>query len=454
MVCATDWPKTLRRASFRGVAFYVETDTIKYGRRVKVHEFPHRDRPFIEDLGEKAIGFSVTAYVASDNALSEQAALVRACRRGGPGSLVLPSDGALQVVPYACERVFSKDRLGYIAFSLSFHEAGSGFGVFTAGLLANLVSVAAGGVADYLRQDFLRSYNTVGEVSWVTAAAGQTIKTWLAKVDDARLSLLSSSTAGITAAQQVIGGTAGATKIGRDIAQQYAVDTGEIAKNVATLADLIRDTYDDVPTLVVMGRGVLKIGSGSLDLSREDVSSGIVTKAAEIMTAVREAAATPQIAIEALSSIALFEPETYNSTEALGTTANAERSNELAVGQLFRRLALSELAVAAANADYANRQAAIQMRADVSEMFGRELETASGEAYTALSTIRDRTAQAISRKVADIRPSVTIEANASVPSLIWAYRLYADTPKEEALVARNRVRHPAFFPALFEADTP
>ncbi|TNY06237.1 DNA circularization protein, partial [Escherichia coli] len=44
----------LRPASFRGVGFFVASDQGEYGRRGPVHEYPNRDNPYFEDLGEKA----------------------------------------------------------------------------------------------------------------------------------------------------------------------------------------------------------------------------------------------------------------------------------------------------------------------------------------------------------------------------------------------------------------
>ena len=46
--------ENLRPASFRGVAFEVESHSESGGRRIELHEYPLRDTPYAEDLGKKA----------------------------------------------------------------------------------------------------------------------------------------------------------------------------------------------------------------------------------------------------------------------------------------------------------------------------------------------------------------------------------------------------------------
>jgi len=422
MECATDWIKTLRRASFRGAAFHVDRDSISYGRRVTVHEFPNRDRPYVEDLGEKAISFGVTAYVASDHALGQMSALVSACRRGGPGTLILPTEGSLLVVPYRCDRQFSKDKLGYVAFDLSFHEAGIGFGTFSVALLERLVSVAAEAAVPLIGSNFLSSFSTIGEVPWVVASAASGIRTWLEAIDEKRVTLLGASGTAI----------APVTDLARSL--------GRLHRNAEDLANA--------------GRGAIDAGSHSAEVARESSAPVIVAEMADVMQAVRQSAATPEIAIEVLRDLATYDPVSFVDGEALSTTSAAERANEAAINSMMRSNALLELAVATANASYSTRREAIQARADLAELFERELNSADRDAYAALVEVRGRAAQAISRKVVDLRPTITIEAAASEPSLVWAWRLYRDAQLEGDLAERNRVRHPAFMPAIFEADAP
>ena len=75
MTIARDWLNSLWPASYKGVPFQVDSDSEKGGRRKAVHQFPGRDDYFIEDLGGDKREFSVTAYLASDTADIDAAAL-------------------------------------------------------------------------------------------------------------------------------------------------------------------------------------------------------------------------------------------------------------------------------------------------------------------------------------------------------------------------------------------
>lgn len=418
MECAPDWPKTLQRASFRGVSFFVESDDIQYGRRIKVHEFPNRDRPYIEDLGEKAIEFSVTAYLASNNVLSEKDQLVKAMRRRGPGSLVLPTEGSMQVVSYGCTRKHSKDKLGFIAFDLKFHEAGTEFGTFTVPMLERLVAIAGQSAIGAIAAEFLRGFGSVGETSWVVNSAAGNISTWVATIDELRLGLQTNEEFG--------------SELRRDIT----------------------DVYARAQTLAYSGQGVIHTGGVTVDLSRPDIRSDLPGLVSEIMGGLRLAAVNREEAIEALEALAAFDIDTFAGQTDLATTATAEKRNEQAINSLFRRHALVELAIAAAEMPFVRRADAIRARATVAELFERELSTANGELFAIMDEVRARAALAISRKVADIRPTVTVEANASLPSLLWSWRLYADVSRADELSDRNNVRHPAFMPPAFEAEAP
>ena len=57
--------ENLRPASFRGVAFEVESHSESGGRRVELHEYPLRDTPYAEDLGKKAGKWQIEAFLVN-----------------------------------------------------------------------------------------------------------------------------------------------------------------------------------------------------------------------------------------------------------------------------------------------------------------------------------------------------------------------------------------------------
>lgn len=115
-----DWKKRLRRASFRGVSFWVDTDDLYGGKRLAVHEVAGGKIATIEELGLKAGSVDVSAYLVGDLSSVQSAALLAAVQADGPGRLVLPLDGGLLATVEDFHRSRQKDRQGYIAFDLRF----------------------------------------------------------------------------------------------------------------------------------------------------------------------------------------------------------------------------------------------------------------------------------------------------------------------------------------------
>ena len=120
-----NWMVTLRPASFRGVPFYVDEESLpKSGRRVAVHEYVKAEEHGTEDMGRLPREFRIQAYIANDAADSDVQALIAACSTAGPATLVLPFFGSAQVRCTGCGGKHRKDKLGYVGIDLEFTEAG------------------------------------------------------------------------------------------------------------------------------------------------------------------------------------------------------------------------------------------------------------------------------------------------------------------------------------------
>lgn len=417
MTCV-DWTRALRPASFRGVPFYVESDEAEVGRRLVVHEFPNRDRPFVEDMGEKARRYSVSAYIAHDGLLAHASALVRACATRGPGTLVLPTDGSMLVRCQSCKRQHARDKLGYLAFQLDFVEAGLGLAATPIPLLQLLVGVSAAAAISSITASFFGAYSAIRADAWVVSNAVSMVRSWATTVDAVRMRTPMQPTA------------------------------------AAAVRQAVEAYHTKAPALVRDGRDSVDIRGTSLGLSSSPApAGGIVTEAAAILDALREGAA-PADAAEAFYDLASYgvpDPTPL----ASGISATQDVANEIALNRLYRRLALLNLAQAAADAEWGDRPTAVRWRARVAELFERELHGAhGGDVYAALEDVRGKAAEAISRTLADLQPVVTVDASTITPSVVWSYRLYEDAAQATDLINRNRVRHPSFMPQRFQAKAP
>ena len=118
------WKEKLRKSSFRGVEFYVETSEIDGGRRIAKHEFPQKDIPFIEDLGKKAKSFPIEAYVIGIDYMDKRDSLIDVLDQEGSGLLVHPYYGELTLQVGDWKVKETKNEGGIAIFSITFEQTG------------------------------------------------------------------------------------------------------------------------------------------------------------------------------------------------------------------------------------------------------------------------------------------------------------------------------------------
>jgi prophage DNA circulation protein len=120
------WRDTLRPASFRGVEFKVDTTARTGGRRGVNFQFPKCNTPSDEDMGRASQGWIIDGYVIGPDYNLAADDLEGALNAPGPGLLIHPTMGEMQVravAPYT--RAESKDRGGFAAFNMRFVEVGT-----------------------------------------------------------------------------------------------------------------------------------------------------------------------------------------------------------------------------------------------------------------------------------------------------------------------------------------
>lgn len=421
MTVFRDWPSTLQQASFRGAHFFVDSDQVDTGRRLVVHEFPLKDVPYIEDLGREANKISVRAYVVSDRADSEERALRSACERGGAGRLSLPLE-TFQVHCESCQRDFSKDKLGYIAFILKFVRDGLGSAPLPAGFLASHVLDLATGAGVAASAAVLSLVRVAGMPSLVVDAA----------------------VAHVTGLAATLDVMARAAPL-------------EISRAPVVLAE-IAALYDDAEALVMIGEMPDRLTrTASVAALASDGSRDLGKRVAGLLDVFRMAV-TPDAAMAHLE--VLLDYKTGGSGVSVSyATPSRKRigDNDAALDAMVRQVALTTWAAAAASMIFTDRKHAVQVRADASERFDAELSrVVSGtphDVYVALSDLQAGLVEYLSRRIADMAPVVMVEAARIMPSLWWANRIYGGHTRAAELVKRNRVIHAAFMPDRLEAIT-
>jgi prophage DNA circulation protein len=121
----TPFAASLQPASFRGIPFQAVGATIRSGQRAAVHEYPYRDTPLTEPLGKSARQYVVEGFLVGDDVAAQYQNLLTALEADGPGALVHPVFGQLQVVALPISETEQNLAGRYVSFRLIFVEAGS-----------------------------------------------------------------------------------------------------------------------------------------------------------------------------------------------------------------------------------------------------------------------------------------------------------------------------------------
>jgi len=396
-----DFPGALWPASFRGVPFHVEREGHGGGRRIVVHEFPMRDTPFLEDLGECKREFPVTAYVASDSTLAQASALEKVLRAAGAGTLVLPGRGPVTARVKNFERRLERDSLGYIGFDVHFLAEGAASAFIGVTALASAVH-AAGDLLAQVAGGLVSRLRLAGLPGGVTLAAQDRAETAVAAIEAMRVS-----------------------------------ETLDPAAS-ATLRDTLGALYGDVPALIARDSG------GDVDFGDR-----LVTAARDLAGAM-----DPPRAV-AVFGQALDGMDLAPVPAGLTPIAAAQADNARLLDRVARAGWLAAYADALALADFASRAEGVTARADAATRFGTVLaECLDGsdiEIASATDALRGRVVEYLSSAIADLRPVVTVTSTASMPALWWAQRLYGSADAALDLVNRNSVHHAGFMPLRFEA---
>ncbi len=120
-----NWRAGLMPGSWRGVPFLCRDTSNPAGRRLAKFEFPDSDQMQVQDLGRAIKTYKLEVYVCGDDYMAQRAALEAALDADGPGTLVHPYKGLLQVyaeAPCLLKELSEKGRAAF--FECQFVEAG------------------------------------------------------------------------------------------------------------------------------------------------------------------------------------------------------------------------------------------------------------------------------------------------------------------------------------------
>lgn len=383
------WRDQLQPASFRGVPFHVAGTDGQIGRRQAVHEYPFRDLPYVEDLGRKAREFTLEAFVIGDDYMTARDALIAALEKSGSGELVHPYRGRSQVAVTQARLSETSAEGGMARFSITFTESGEPVNPAPKTDTGHGVNSAADAAQAASESSFADVFSVEGFQDFVA---------------DSGLSTIGQSINGLRLTAQ--------SMISNTILPEFLLQLTGISND---LTYLMRSPGTLANGLFGQVRGLSSLANG------------------------------PISALQSLRSLFVFGDTLKPVT---GTTPSRQQQarNQAAVIRLTRQAAMIEAARVATKIQPANYEEAIALRDDLAGHLEIQAETADDAIYTALTDLRIAVIKDINSRAADLSRTVQYPLSKTQPALVIAHRLYGSIDQADAIVARNKVRHPGFVP--------
>jgi prophage DNA circulation protein len=434
-------PDGLQPASFRGLPFGVLSDEGKFGRRQALHEYPYRDKPWIEDLGRATRRITLTGFLITNSqvygggdVLDQLNAMIGAAETAGPGTLIHPTLGSLNV---SCETLATNgrwDEARYYELTFSFIDSGTRSFPSAVVQTQSQTGDAADGLDAAASDDFTTALTpmlttggaaidqVVGEAtSWVGQAVGL-------GADASSLMNLASQLVGpygrfFNAANAGFGGPIGGI---------FAVAT--------TIADLAALGAASRAALAAAGASEILI-AGDLGLPGS-LTSDLATAAQATVAAVQATTANPADALRILGGLAAYS--SGSSTPIAGP-----------MGDLHRRAAVAALARASAAYQPSSGADAVNVRMTVTAAIDAEVLVAGDQgedaSYNALRALRVAVVQDMQVRGAGLGTLIDFQFYTALPAPVLANTMYRDATRADQLVIQTGPIHPLFMPTSFQA---
>lgn len=378
----------LREASFRGARFEVDEVEASGGRRVVLHEYPLRDTPYSEDLGRRAREFSVRGYIIQGRTYdyaSARADVLKALEAYGPGELVHPWHGEVNVVVDDYRLRESMERGGLLELDIRFREAGQLANPTASADTAKGVASAAYSARQALKNSFLSAF----------APALDEIDKAVTALNDAA-----------------------------SLAMEYlGLPQSLIAEGLAYVQSLIATPAAFFDALVGLFGGLLGNENGTE--SGEKVLAAPVPDAS-FSIASREGTAP-------LESI-------------LGGSAVITTEAGRVIRHTVAQVVVIEAAASTAHAEYATADDALADRDAVVEGLDTIEPAADDAVFLGLAELRRAVVTDLTTRGAELPRVRSVTLPGTVPALVAAYRIHADAGRADEIVSRNRIRHPGRVP--------
>jgi len=383
------WQDKYREGSFRGVPFKTESHTVEGGRRKQDREFAKRDIGNSEDLGRKLKKFRLELLVIGDDYFDQRDALEEALDAEGPGELVHPYKGTLQVQAGAFNLTETVIEGRIARFTCEFTLAGKiKFPDQVEDDLNQSVANAAD-LKDKSKTFFEQVFSVANQPAFVVEAATDNLNAVLDFADNAV----------------------------KKVTEPVTEFSFAISNMKATVGDLVRAPGELADRLEAAFQTLLDEFVDDPETS-ERIFGGFST----------------------LKDDDGFVP-------VIGDTPSrdVQSNNQDALLNFTNQLALSNEAEAAVDVDFLSTSAALKSRNAVVEGLDAQLFlTGDDDLFQAIKELQTSLTRAVPRT--GTSELISIVPVKTLPALVIAHSEFEDLDKEEEIIDQNNIDHPGFVP--------
>ena len=388
------WLAKYRTGSFRGVEFKTQAHTVTGGRRKQDREFAKRDEGNSEDLGKKLKTFTLELYVIGSDYFEQRDALEEALDTEGPGELIHPYRGTLQVQAgiYSLTETVAETRMA--RFSVEFTLAGvvKFPGVVEDDLAATTENADA--VIEDSKNFFENTLDTVNEAAFVIQGAADDVAALVDNIEKA-ITSVTEPVANLTFA-----------------ISNLKADINDLIKLPGELADRISSVFDDL------------LAEFEDDPSTSERVLGVFGNTLSDQ----------------------FIPP-------VGTTPSrvTQTGNQTAIKNFGTELGLANQAKAAVEVDFVSTDTALQSRNAIVNGLAAQLDAATDDdLFQSIKDLQTSLSRALPRT--GTTELITFTPPQTTPAIVIAYNLFENLEKETEIIDQNDVEHPGFVPGGDEIE--
>lgn len=414
--------KVLYEASFRGVPFHVTKIDLKVGRRTVTHEYPQRDKPYVEDIGRATRKLTFTAFVVGDDYIEQVEKLIKAVETEGPGTLVHPHLGEMKCCLEQVSTITFTDATRTATVVLNAVESGDLEFPAIGEDNTNKVLEVADEVEKSAIQEFCDSIDLSAVSEWGDAALSGDLLDKLGIISNADIAAIFDKVDEISTliskGVSLISGGPGAFAtrlmgaLGLSRFASSARAWSGIAKQLKNLTkhDKLREGT----------KALAQANAESTVLS--NTQRAVLKNRAALETLIRQALIAQMVGVSAVVGT--------KSDQVLPAEDDVQTSDSL------------EATVTKSYDDI------VQLRQDLLDVLDEELlMTTSDESYLTLEKARVAVFETLTERAEESGHLLVVVPGEVLPALVHAYDFHDDATRDQEIAIRNGLEHEGFCPA-------